>query len=66
MVSVTTRVLRSVCYLGTGRGCGGSPGPALLCFVPDALCQVAHGSVVTMGVVNHGGQEFMFWAYIYF
>ncbi len=62
MVSVTTGVFRSVCYLGMGWGCARSPGPVRHCIVPDALCQVAHGSVVTMGVVNHEGQEFTFWA----
>lgn len=43
-----------------GGGCARSPGPVRHCIVPDALCQVAHGSVVTMGVVNHEGQEFKF------
>lgn len=37
-----------------GAGCGvrGSSGPVRDCIVPDALCQVSHGSVDTMGVVN--------------
>lgn len=39
----------------SGNGVGGygrSLGPVQHCIVPDALCQVAHGSVDTMGVVN--------------
>lgn len=52
MVSVTTGVFRSVFYLGLGGGVRGSPGPVQDRIVPDALCQVAHGSMDTMGVVN--------------